>query len=415
MEARFLGAARPLVATATAIVGLFFSLPVHAAGYRTTNFVVDAPTPALAKEIGDTAEVCRKSLSIDWLGYEIPQWAEPCPIKASVSPRLGAGGATSFVFSNGDVSGWRMNIQGSRERVLDSVLPHEVTHTIFATHFRQPLPRWADEGACTTVEHDSEVSKQERMLMDFLKVRPGHPGRGIPFSDMFAMTEYPQDVLPLYAQGHSLSVFLIGQKGKREFLSFLADGMNDSNWPRAIKAHYGYEHLLALQNSWLDWVKAGRPQLTPAGDGATMLAGAAVAPTGRVPASMASTTMPVLRSKSPADPPPAPAAASPNSSAQVTPTPGGDAYADWSTRPARHTMNVAPGEPIRAADGRSGDRRPTRLRRRVTLLLNGAAELSPMQIGFDCCLPNAGERARIRSRRSSSRASRSLILESAWR
>jgi len=105
------------------------------------------------------------------------------------------------------------------------------------------------------------------MLIDFLHAGPGHPGRGIPFSDMFAMTEYPKDVLPLYAQGHSLSVFLIGQKGKHEFLNFLADGMADENWPRAIRAHYGYGHMLALQTSWLDWVKSGRPELHPALDG----------------------------------------------------------------------------------------------------------------------------------------------------
>jgi hypothetical protein len=86
-----------------------------------------------------------------------------------------------------------MKVQGSRERVLDSVVPHEVTHTVFATHFRQPLPRWADEGACTTVEHRSEIAKQERMLIDFLKTR-----RGIPFNAMFDMKDYPQDVLPLY-------------------------------------------------------------------------------------------------------------------------------------------------------------------------------------------------------------------------
>ena len=61
-----------------------------------------------------------------------------------------------------------MSIQGSRQRILDSVLPHEVTHTIFASHFRQPLPRWADEGACTTVEHASERAKQEKMLIEFL-------------------------------------------------------------------------------------------------------------------------------------------------------------------------------------------------------------------------------------------------------
>lgn len=239
------------------------------AGYRTVNFTVDAPTPQLAKEIGDSAEQWRRELAIEWLGKELPRWSQPCPIKATVAPNLGAGGATSFVFNAGEVYDWRMNIQGSRERVLDSVLPHEITHTIFATHFRQPLPRWADEGACTTVEHRSEIDKQERMLIDFLKTK-----RGIPFDMMFAMTEYPQDVLPLYAQGHSLAQFLIAQRGKQVFLNFLADGMRTSDWRQAIAAHYEYEHLLALQNSWMDWVRAGRPAIQPVGG--AMLASAQV-------------------------------------------------------------------------------------------------------------------------------------------
>jgi hypothetical protein len=260
MEARLHQAARPAGA---ALVLTALLLPqVHAAGYRTKNFTVDAPTPQLAKEIGDMAEHWRSELAVEWLGRELPNWSRPCPIKAKVAPQLGAGGATSFVFDQGEVFGWRMNIQGSRERILDSVLPHEVTHTIFASHFRQPLPRWADEGACTTVEHHSEISKQENMLIDFLRTR-----RGIPFSQMFAMREYPDDVLPLYAQGHSLSKFLISQHGKRKFLAFLGDGLMDENWPRAIDEHYGYRDLLALQNSWLDWVRQGRPELRPAGEG----------------------------------------------------------------------------------------------------------------------------------------------------
>ena len=160
------------------------------------------------------------------------------------------------MFDQGEVFGWRMNIQGSRERILDSVVPHEVTHTIFASHFRRPIPRWADEGACTTVEHRSEISKQENMLIDFLKTR-----RGIPFSQMFAMTEYPRDVLPLYAQGHSLSQFLIYQSGKKGFLEFLAHGMDNGDWQGALRQKYGYEDLLVLQNSWLDWIRQGRPKL----------------------------------------------------------------------------------------------------------------------------------------------------------
>jgi len=231
---------------------------VRAAGYKTTNFTVSAPTPQLATEIGDRAEECRRQLAILWLGQEMPAWSKSCPIHAKVAPNMGAGGATSFVFDRGEVFNWKMNIQGSRERILDSVLPHEVTHTVFASYFRRPLPRWADEGACTTVEHRSEVAKQERMLIDFLKNK-----RGIPFHEMFAMKEYPRDVMPLYSQGHSLSQWLIENRGRKAFLEFLDDGMQDENWTRAVHQHYGFSSLAELQNAWLDWVKQGRPQLTP--------------------------------------------------------------------------------------------------------------------------------------------------------
>lgn len=241
------------------------------AGYRTPNFVVQAPTPQLAREIGDAAERFRRELSELWLGRTLPNWSRPCPISARVKPGLGAGGATTFLFDRGEVYGWRMNIQGSRKRVLDSVLPHEVTHTIFASHFRQALPRWADEGACTTVEHPSERAKQEKMLINFLTHR-----RGISFSRMFAMKEYPRDIMPLYSQGHSVARFLIAQGGRRKFVAFLGDGLEDENWPRAIRQHYGYENLLVLQNSWVDWVRDGSPaDVDHAGDGdKTLLANA---------------------------------------------------------------------------------------------------------------------------------------------
>lgn len=246
--------------TAAARVALLIAIAAaplaEAARYRTENFVVGAATPRLAEEIGLAAEKYRKQLAMEWLGQEMPAWGKPCPIQAKVHPRLGAGGATSFMFDRGEVYGWDMNVQGSRERVLDSVLPHEITHTVFATHFRQPLPRWADEGACTTVEHRSEIATQERMLIRFLKT-----GQGIPFSDMFAMKEYPKNVMPLYSQGHSLTQFLLERRGKQEFMTFLEDGLRDENWPRAVRKHYGHEGLLDLQVTWLDWVKAGRPRL----------------------------------------------------------------------------------------------------------------------------------------------------------
>jgi hypothetical protein len=261
------------LARVACLVAAFSSL---GASYRTGNFVIDAPTGEMAQQIGEAAERYRKDLALEWLGHEMPNWAQPCPITAQVGEHLGAGGATSFVFEHGEVFGWRMTIQGSLTRILDSVLPHEVTHTVFATHFRQPLPRWADEGACTTVEHSSEKNKQQTMLIEFLRTN-----RGIAFNRMFAMKEYPRDVMPLYSQGYSLARYLVSQGGRQKFIEYLVDGMRDDNWPRATQQFYGIGSLTALQNNWLDWVRKGSPALDGTKPGLAAVAVKTVAPVGR--------------------------------------------------------------------------------------------------------------------------------------
>jgi hypothetical protein len=235
---------RALVCAAAAFLSL-------GAGFRTQNFIVDADTPELAREVCEAAENFRHDLAIEWLGKPLENWRDPCPIRVTVG-NIGAGGATSFMFERGRPFGWTMSVQGTRERVLDSVLPHEVTHAIFATHFGRPLPRWADEGACTTVEHQSERKKQEENLKVFLTTN-----RGIAFNQMFAMTEYPPDVLPLYSQGYSLARFLIAQGGKPKFVEYVGDGMKMRNWTAATKKHYGFESLSELQVTWVEWVRNG--------------------------------------------------------------------------------------------------------------------------------------------------------------
>ncbi len=228
------------------------------------NFVVLAPDPAFARKVNGEAERFRRELAVDWLGQELPAWREKCPIHVSLSPH--SGGETSFAFvSNGiqraEPNGWDMKVFGTPERILDSVLPHEITHTIFATHFRQPLPRWADEGACTTVEHNAEKQKNHQMLIGFLSASPS---RGIPFNRMFTLRDYPEDILPLYAQGFSVAKFLITQKGRKPFMQFLATGMELETpgqetraWDQATQQHYGYKDLSELQVRWQRWVADG--------------------------------------------------------------------------------------------------------------------------------------------------------------
>lgn len=230
------------------------------AGYRTQNFIVTCDDAAFGQRVAEEAERFRRELAIEWLGQELAPWPSPCPIVVKFDQY--ASGRTSFGFQpQGGRSypvAWDMEVCGSRERILDAVLPHEITHAIFATHFGQPLPRWADEGACTTVEHSSERVKHKQMLVEFLMTK-----RGIPFNRMFRMMEYPRDMLPLYAQGHSVADFLIRHEGRRHFVNFIGAGLQHQDWDRAVRDFYEYQDLSELQVTWNDWVRQGSKPFEP--------------------------------------------------------------------------------------------------------------------------------------------------------
>ncbi len=225
---------------------------------QSANFIVETADPAFAQQMVQAAEKYRHDLAVEWLGAPMPNWAQPCVMTVQAGPQLGNGGATTFVFDRGEVFGWRMTIQGSRERLLDSVLPHEITHMVFASHFRQPLPRWADEGGASTVENISEKNKYLRILYQALRT-----GRGIAFNQMFNMTDYPQDIMPLYAQGFSLADYLIQTGGRRRYIEFIGDGLKSNDWPGAVRRFYDINDLGKLQNTWLAWVERGSPALRP--------------------------------------------------------------------------------------------------------------------------------------------------------
>lgn len=231
-------------------------LPNLAATYSTPNFVVKAANSEIARTCALTAERQRRELAIEWLGSAMPNWSKPCEVTVTTGPNMGAGGATSFLFDGGEVFGWVMSVQGSYERVLDSVLPHEITHTIFASHFRRPLPRWADEGGATSVEHSSERLKHRQWLYEFIR-----DGRAITLERLFSLTEYPQDVMPLYAQGYSVANYLIQTRDRRTYVKFLESAIRTRSWALALREHYGIDSVQRLQVVWNDWTKRGCPRL----------------------------------------------------------------------------------------------------------------------------------------------------------
>jgi hypothetical protein len=242
---------RPQFGVSIAILVLS-AAPISAASHRTQNFIVEAPTPQMAQQFGQYAEQYRKQKAIEWLGQEMPPWPKPCPLQ--VTPQMGgAGGATTFNYDfRGGYDIMSMKINGDVERMLHSVLPHEITHTVFAHYFRYPVPRWADEGGSVLSEDEREKGMHDRMCRDFL-----NKGQAAPLRRLFQVKEYQElsNVMVLYAQGYSISNYLVSRGGKQAFLGFVATGMR-GNWDQAAQNYFQMESVEQLEQAWLAHLRA---------------------------------------------------------------------------------------------------------------------------------------------------------------
>ncbi len=237
------------------------------AQYRTTNFVVNAPDAQVAKQVGDLAEVYRKDKAIMWLGQEMPTWPQQCPLYVTVNME-GPSGATSFHFGQGRVLSMKMEIQGPLDRLLASVLPHEITHTVFAHQFRQPVPRWADEGGSVLSEDDVERERHDRLTRQIL-----NKSQQIPLRRLFALKEYPREVMCLYAQGYSMSDYLVKRSNHAVFLNFVGHGMQ-YGWDGAVQSFYGHKNVEDLEEAWLKHLRdtKSNPKTLPAQGAPTQVA-----------------------------------------------------------------------------------------------------------------------------------------------
>ena len=233
---------------------------------RSANFYFQggAASPQMAAEIVKAAETARRDLATQWFGGEFPTWREPCPIKVR-NLTSGGGGCTGLAF---DTSGGgyygpiAMTVEGQPEKLLTSVVPHEVMHTLMAEYFQRPLPRWLDEGIATCVETEAEQNRYRTILVKEVLTC----GRGIAFARMFRVGEgdlgkspdYGSDPIAFYAQGFSATDFLLQIGGREELLAYVAEGLSRGH-AQALD-RYGFSSQSEFQNTWLEWVKAGSPR-----------------------------------------------------------------------------------------------------------------------------------------------------------
>lgn len=223
------------------------------AEFRTPNFIVISADPQVCKSVGEWAEHYRREKAIQWLGREMPTWADPCPLRVTVNMD-GPSGETEFTFGYGRVNSQRMQIRGPLDRLIYSVLPHEITHTIFAYHFKCPVPRWADEGGSVLSEDDTERDRHDKLARSIL-----NKGQQIPMRTLLALKEYPPQVMCLYAQGYSISDYLVKRSNKQHFLNFVGHGMQQG-WDHAAKSYFGHNNVDELEQAWLQYLRETKKQ-----------------------------------------------------------------------------------------------------------------------------------------------------------
>jgi hypothetical protein len=302
---------RPSIAVV--LVGAVASLGAQS---RTANFIVEAPDAALAEQVGKYAEHYRSQKAIEWLGHEMPTWGRPCPLRVNISGN--SGGATEFAFDNGRILTITMHIEGTPDRLLASVLPHEITHTVLAYYFRTPVPRWADEGSSVLSEDDRERTEHEQRVREILRT----PGRSIALRRLFALMKYPNDVMVLYAEGYSVTNFLVAQSSRQVFLAFVAQGMQ-GDWDAALRKHYRYRSVEELEGAWVQYLRNGSrpPTQLASARGPSEAAHVVVRQTAPPSQPILDAPQPVYRGQMPEEPRPQPARAPSPGYYQVPPPP----------------------------------------------------------------------------------------------
>jgi hypothetical protein len=119
---------------------------------------------------------------------------------------------------------------------------------LFAHHFGRRLPRWADEGGAIVSESEAQRAKHRKSFAGMLT-----EGRQFPLRKFFGMEDYPADIPCFYAQGHSISGYLVAARGHKAFLAFVQTGL-DSNWDNAAREQYGYQNVEDMERDWLNYL-----------------------------------------------------------------------------------------------------------------------------------------------------------------
>ncbi len=159
-----------------------------------------------------------------------------------------SGGVNKVSFIGAAIAQREIHTFQTANAVLDSILPHELTHVVFteAVGGRARVPRWLSEGVAVLEEPPFKTRYYENLVRTRVKA-----GGHIPLSKLFAMTDYPNEeaIRLFYGESHSVVKFLIARYGRPALVRYCQQ-LGGKEAKTALQDVFGYREPADLEAVW---------------------------------------------------------------------------------------------------------------------------------------------------------------------
>jgi hypothetical protein len=210
------------------------------------NFLVSAPTEELAREVLNRAEELRRDIAREWLGKELPPSIGHTVVDVFVS-KTEHHGLTS---PSRDMKrpSFMMWLTTTPQEAVGPLLAHEVTHVVLLARYPGQVVPWVDEGiACRYDDQESKLVRRD--LINWFRETGNWPSlASILDADRILARDHAA-----FAVSSSMVEFLLTRGTKAQLLAFAVDG-HKRGWDAALRSHYSFADVSALERSWQAWV-----------------------------------------------------------------------------------------------------------------------------------------------------------------
>jgi hypothetical protein len=226
---------------------------------------------AIDADLGPRCEAVLTRLSTYWFATAEPL-NQRCdivlhPTDDSYSRAVGARASQTtgsvLIGDNNRKPFFRIDVRASRSDWDTAILPHELTHVLFAQRFSgHKLPAWINEGTALLAD---PPSKQALHLRDCR--RAVSDGTALNLSKLLTLTDYPdrREWPAFYGQSLSLVKCLVERESSQAFVEFVDTSLNQ-DCATGLREVYGIQTIDQLQQIWSQYESKYDPRLAQAID-----------------------------------------------------------------------------------------------------------------------------------------------------